>query len=59
MSGKPGAVCPICGTERPRTAFRYDSPPQGETPFPLRDGERYEREYRRCAMCGLRCWMRT
>ncbi len=52
MTARAGAACPICGTERPRTAFRYDSPPQGETAFPLREGERYEREYRQCATCG-------
>ena len=33
-------------------AFRYDSPPQGETAFPLREGERYAREFRRCGTCG-------
>jgi SAM-dependent methyltransferase len=52
VSGRAGAICPICGTPRPRMAFRYDSPPQGETAFPLREGERYEREYRRCETCG-------
>jgi SAM-dependent methyltransferase len=44
--------CPLCGCGGLQTAFRYDGPPEGETAFPLRDGERYEREYRRCAVCG-------
>ena len=44
--------CPLCGSERLETAFRYEEPPEGETPFPLRPGERYEREYLRCANCG-------
>lgn len=46
------ASCPLCGSERLETAFRYEEPPEGETPFPLRAGERYQREYLRCANCG-------
>jgi 2-polyprenyl-3-methyl-5-hydroxy-6-metoxy-1,4-benzoquinol methylase len=42
----------MCGSEALETVFRYDHPPPGETSFPLAEDERYEREYRRCAMCG-------
>jgi SAM-dependent methyltransferase len=42
----------VCGSERLETAFRYERPPEGETPFPLRAGERYERAYLRCTSCG-------
>ena len=52
MSSVPAESCPLCGCGRLETAFRYDRPPAGETAFPLGPGERYEREYRRCAACG-------
>lgn len=52
MSRVPAESCPLCGCGRLETAFRYEEPPAGETAFPLREGERYEREYRRCAACG-------
>jgi len=41
--------CPLCGGTGLETVFRYDRPPAGETPFGL---EEYEREYRRCSLCG-------
>jgi SAM-dependent methyltransferase len=41
--------CPLCGGRELETVFRYDRPPAGETPFGL---DEYEREYRRCSLCG-------
>jgi 2-polyprenyl-3-methyl-5-hydroxy-6-metoxy-1,4-benzoquinol methylase len=52
MSSNSSPSCPMCGSEKLEPAFHYDAPPPGETPFPLADDERYEREYRRCATCG-------
>ena len=52
MSTGDPASCPLCGREPLELAFRYLEPPDGETPFPLRAGERYEREYGRCPTCG-------
>lgn len=46
-----GVTCPLCDG-RLQTAFRYEQPPEGETPFPLAEGQRYEREYLRCTTCG-------
>jgi SAM-dependent methyltransferase len=43
--------CPLCGASDLELVFRYDSPPAGETPFPL-PPERYGREFRRCTVCG-------
>ena len=39
----------MCGGTELECIFRYDEPPPGETPFGL---DEYEREYRRCAICG-------
>jgi SAM-dependent methyltransferase len=52
VSAAPGVSCPLCGSDRLVTAFRYDAPPPGETHFDLGEGQRYEREYRRCVLCG-------
>jgi SAM-dependent methyltransferase len=52
MSPGPSSNCPLCGSKRLQTAFTYDTPPPGETRFQLGEGERYEREYRRCVRCG-------
>ena len=52
MSPAAPTSCPLCGAEALETAFRYDAPPPGETDFPLGEGQRYEREYRRCRVCG-------
>lgn len=52
MSAGPALTCPMCGSERFQTAFRYDAPPPGETHFQLGEGQSYEREYRRCSRCG-------
>jgi hypothetical protein len=46
------AACPLCHGPL-EDGFRYDAPPPGETPFPLDDGQRYERAFRRCGVCGL------
>jgi SAM-dependent methyltransferase len=52
MSAGPPLTCPMCGSERLQTVFRYDAPPPGETHFQLGEGQSYEREYRCCSRCG-------
>jgi SAM-dependent methyltransferase len=52
VSAAPAPTCPLCGSDGLETVFRYLAPPPGETTFPLADGQRYEREYRRCGVCG-------
>jgi 2-polyprenyl-3-methyl-5-hydroxy-6-metoxy-1,4-benzoquinol methylase len=52
VSASTPSTCPMCGSDQLETVFRYDAPPPGETTFPLADGQRYERAYRRCATCG-------
>jgi SAM-dependent methyltransferase len=52
VSAAAPANCPLCGSAALEPAFRYDAPPPGETDFALGKGQRYEREYRRCATCG-------
>lgn len=50
MTGpRPTLRCPCDGAHQ-RVTFRYDSPPEGETRFDL--GDSYQREYRRCGICG-------
>lgn len=43
--------CP-CEGKHFETEFTYDAPLEIEVKLPLKDGERYAREYRKCTLCG-------
>ena len=50
MTIDPTLRCPCAGRFL-EAAFHYDSPPEGETAFPL-DGAGYARDYDRCTACN-------
>lgn len=46
------SACRFCGSTAHTLIFTYDTPPVGETLFPLQLGEIYHREIWRCQGCG-------
>ncbi|MCX7157460.1 MAG: class I SAM-dependent methyltransferase [Rhodocyclales bacterium] len=47
---KPTLQCP-CDARHLQAAFHYDAPPPGETSFDCA-GQKYQRAYSRCGLCG-------